>query len=90
MDIGDADAIYDHTEALELVIGGCDYPALRAKALLGIQVILATKAAPVEAAPLPDPPKLSFVSGAAALLDAIARRKGEPEAALPLAAAAGA
>lgn len=90
VDNGDTEAISEHKEALELVSGQSDYAAVRAAANRGLHFILVPRSAPVECAPVPDPPMLSFVSGAAALLDAVARNMAappEPEATLTAAGA---
>lgn len=84
VDKGDTAAISEHKEAIELVSCQSDSEAIRMTATRALDFIMARPAPPPEPAPI-----LSFVSGAAALLEAIARHRNEPEAPLPLVAAAG-
>lgn len=85
VDNGDTEGVSEYREAVELVSCQSDNAAIRMTASRALAYIR-----PVQA-PEP-PPTLAFVSGAAALLEAFTRKPSgppEPEAPLPLVAAAG-
>jgi hypothetical protein len=88
-DSNDREAVDEWTEAFELFCLLAENESIRKAASRNMHFVLGLRQAPA-----PEPaPVLSFVSGAAALLDAIARKLAEPEpvfeAVAPLAVAVG-